>query len=169
MADVISPSISVTPLEGGIGAEVSGVDLSQPMDGEAFEAINKGLCAISPSGIPRSGSVGQTADRVQRAVWKARKIPPTLKIRRRVTRRSFGSPTLNARPVTSNRSMTRGINRSRSGRRPGISTARSEHCRRGLLCCTARRFRRKAAIRCLPIRHAPMMRCRKIGASSSMV
>ncbi len=43
MADVISPSISVTPLEGGIGAEVSGVDLSQPMDGEAFEAINKGF------------------------------------------------------------------------------------------------------------------------------
>ena len=43
MADTNLFSISVSPREGGIGAEVSGIDLSQPLSSEAFAAINKGF------------------------------------------------------------------------------------------------------------------------------
>jgi len=43
MADINSSSILVSPREGGIGAEVSGIDLSQPLSSEAFAAINKGF------------------------------------------------------------------------------------------------------------------------------
>jgi alpha-ketoglutarate-dependent taurine dioxygenase len=43
MADLNLSSISVTPREDGIGAEVSGIDLSQPLSNEALAAINKGF------------------------------------------------------------------------------------------------------------------------------
>ena len=43
MADTNLFSISVSPREGGIGAEVSGIDLSQPLSREAFAAINEGF------------------------------------------------------------------------------------------------------------------------------
>ena len=43
MADLTSPDISVSRREDGIGAEVSGVDLSLPLSSEAFAAINEGF------------------------------------------------------------------------------------------------------------------------------
>jgi alpha-ketoglutarate-dependent taurine dioxygenase len=43
MVDLNLSSISVTPREGEIGAEVSGIDLSQPLGSEVFAVINKGF------------------------------------------------------------------------------------------------------------------------------
>ena len=43
MADTNLSSVSVSPRDDGIGAEISGIDLSQSLSSEAFAAINKGF------------------------------------------------------------------------------------------------------------------------------